>query len=132
MATRKVSNNGTSVSFLFFEDNVKVETIVVAYDALALLVEIGSSLGLWLGKHCLKNLYKSLFSNIFFPNILIKIGGQLNDNTFMVLIYSNQNSYNFLQKNRKYVWIHFRSKMCKYFFHLRKFSFSQIINQNFI
>ena len=37
--------------YLFFEDNVKVETIVLAYDAPALLVEIGSSLGLWLGKH---------------------------------------------------------------------------------
>ena len=34
---------------LFFDDKIKVERIVLAYDFDTLLVEIGSSLGLWLG-----------------------------------------------------------------------------------
>ena len=35
---------------LDFDEDIKVETILLAYDCAALLVEIGSSLGLWLGK----------------------------------------------------------------------------------
>ena len=35
--------------FLYFDENIKVERIVAAYDFGTLLVEIGSSLGLWLG-----------------------------------------------------------------------------------
>ena len=34
---------------LFFEENIAVEEIALAYDSTALLVEIGSCLGLWLG-----------------------------------------------------------------------------------
>ena len=34
---------------IYFEENVKVKTIGPAYGTKALIVEIGSSLGLWLG-----------------------------------------------------------------------------------
>ena len=51
-ATFQQSGSGFSENgiFLHFEDDIKVENIVLAYDFAALLVEIGSSLGLWLGK----------------------------------------------------------------------------------
>mgnify|MGYP001462274617 CR=1 FL=1 len=34
---------------LFFEDHVNIERVVLAYDFASFLVEVGSSLGLWLG-----------------------------------------------------------------------------------
>lgn len=42
-------NSTKNIIFLHFENNVKEETIVIAYGLGDLLVEIGSSLGLWLG-----------------------------------------------------------------------------------
>ena len=45
--------------FLDFGEDIKTENILLAYDLSALLVEIGSSLGLWLGKP-----YKILMSLI--------------------------------------------------------------------
>ena len=38
-----------SLIFLYFKKDIQVEKIVLAYDSTALLVEIGSCLGLWLG-----------------------------------------------------------------------------------
>ena len=35
--------------YIYFNDNVKIETVLLAYGMNSLLVEIGSSLGLWLG-----------------------------------------------------------------------------------
>ena len=46
--TTKENSTKNSV-FLYFENRVQVETVVIAYDFVSLLVEIGSSLGLWLG-----------------------------------------------------------------------------------
>ena len=45
---QEMSSNGRWVS-IYFNDVVKVQTTVVAYDVGSLLVEVGSSLGLWLG-----------------------------------------------------------------------------------
>ena len=51
-ATFQQSGSGyhDNLILLHFEDDIKVENIVLAYDFAALLVEVGSSLGLWLGK----------------------------------------------------------------------------------
>ena len=46
---RKNSPSPKNHVYLYFEKKVQVETIVIAYDFGDLLVEIGSSLGLWLG-----------------------------------------------------------------------------------
>ena len=51
-STHLISGNGnlkTNFIELFFKEAVIVENIVLAYDSTALLVEIGSCLGLWLG-----------------------------------------------------------------------------------
>ena len=50
------SGSGTSYNYigLYFDANVKVEHIVWQYDLGDLVVEVGSSLGLWLGKITLK------------------------------------------------------------------------------
>ena len=46
-------NSGSGVDrdsiSVYFEESVQIEKLVLAYDSTALLVEIGSSLGLWLG-----------------------------------------------------------------------------------
>ena len=47
--TTTAANSTENQVWLFFENKVQVETIVIAYDFVSLLVEIGSSLGLWLG-----------------------------------------------------------------------------------
>ena len=41
--------NRENTLIFYFDEDVGVETVVLAYDFLSLLVEIGSSLGLWLG-----------------------------------------------------------------------------------
>ena len=50
-ATYQLSGTGTDNSFfdLHFEEDITIDNIVLAYDSTALLVEIGSCLGLWLG-----------------------------------------------------------------------------------
>ena len=45
----KVSHQSFNEISLHFDDQIKVKKIILAYDFVALLVEIGSSLGLWLG-----------------------------------------------------------------------------------
>ena len=72
--TRKSGPNKIN---LYFAENIPVEKTVLAYGFVSLLVEIGSSLGLWLGLsvvgmfdvsvlavHCLNKLKEEIISNI--------------------------------------------------------------------
>ena len=42
-------NHGNSFINLYFRKEIKIEKVMLAYDSTALLVEVGSCLGLWLG-----------------------------------------------------------------------------------
>ena len=46
---RESDYKGDHIIAIYFKKNVKVETVILAYGMDSLLVEIGSSLGLWLG-----------------------------------------------------------------------------------
>ena len=45
----EIKSSKAHTIYIYFNDNVKIETVLLAYGMDSLLVEIGSSLGLWLG-----------------------------------------------------------------------------------
>ena len=73
----ELSDFQTNYVHLYFDDSIEEEKIIPAYDLAALLVEIGSSLGLWLGLSVvgvfdilvfvtlrIKQLFKQIFKNL--------------------------------------------------------------------